>query len=144
LPTFLKLAQYGGYFKPVSEVEPINYPFEISITMPKIPFNAGRDEQTHRPFVYLFDRTEELLNKIKFTNGQKRKLILKMDELSFEYFYDDVPSRSDDNMFGDALFALISIKDYAEQRFKEKQLRVLSTGFSTNHEGITLELQRIE
>ncbi len=145
LPTFLGLAQRLGYFQPRPEpkVEQREYPAEMTIKMPKIPWSAGRGGETHRPFVYVFDRAEEIVDRTRFSKGQKRKLFLQMDKRSFEDFYGDIPARGDDNMCGDVMFALIAVQGYADQRFEEKGFRVLGAGTGTGYDGITLDLQRV-
>lgn len=145
LPTFLGLARKLGYFQPEPEpeVQQEDYPTEMKIKIPEIPWSAGRDGQTHRPFVYVFDRAEEVVNRMRFDAGQKRELLLQMDRRSFEDFYSDIPARGDDNMFGDVMFALEAVVRYAEQRFEEKGFRVLGAGTGTDYDGITLKLQRV-
>ena len=145
LPTFLGLVRGLGYFQPAPkpEVEQRDYPVEMTVRMPQIPWGAGRDGETHRPFVYVFDRAEEIVDRMRFGDGQKRKLLLQMDRRSFEDFYGDIPARGDDNMFGDVMFALIAVQGYADERFEAKGFRVLGAGTGTGYDGITLDLQRV-
>ncbi len=145
LPTFLGLARRLGYFQsvPEPEIEQKDYPDAMAVRMPEIPWSAGRDGETHRPFVYVFDRAEEIVDRMRFGDGQKRKLLLQMDRGSFEYFYGDIPARGDDNMFGDVMFALIAVQGYADERFEAKGFRVFGVGTGTGYDGITLDLQRV-
>ena len=142
LPTFLGLARKVGYFQPMPEmsVEQKVYSSDIMIKMPEIPYGAGRDGVINRPFVYVFDKVEEIVNAIKVEETQTLTLQLLLGKQSFEDFYSDIPCRGDDNMFGSVMFALIAVQNYAAQRLEINGFKVLGVG--TRDSSITLNLQR--
>ena len=102
---------------------------------------AQKHEKTF--FVFVFDRVEELLDRIPFNSGQERKLALYMDRQSFSDFVEDIPCQGDDNIFGRVMFALSTVSGYASVRFDEKGFRILNTGMDSDSTVLRLDVQKV-
>ncbi len=138
LPTFLGLARKLGYFQPTPEpeVEQRDYPAEMKVNMPEVPYDNGG--QPH-PLLYFFERVGELSDKVGFSPAQKRKFEFRMDRDSWERVI-SVPFHGDGTLGGDAMFHTMALFDYASEFFEEKGYRVTSAGAGSNT--LNLELQR--
>lgn len=124
IPTFLNIARKLGYFQqtPTPTVEQKIYPREMAINMPKIPYQAGRDEKTPRPLIYVFDRVEEIIDHIGLSPGQQRVLQLNFDNSSYRDFISDIPYQEDGSLFGNYYFQTIALGNYVSERFQQKGL----------------------
>ena len=132
-PTFLRWAERFGLAKRAPEpiVKKKDYPAIVRIVLPEIPFLARDDGEIRRPFVYVFDRIEEVVDKMIFEEGLERRLNFLMDKTSFERFYSDIPAREDDNMFGDVMNVFSVVYQYAQERFEPKGFKIRGCGTST-------------
>ncbi len=87
-------------------VEPLVYPDVVRVNLPPDnPFSPWRKGERQSPFLYVFDRVEEIVDRMKFDSGQRKELIIMMDVPTFQQFWSDIP---------------IISKHYASQRMGPK------------------------
>lgn len=148
LPTFRQFGQnfLNNLFGPKEKQPEIsqqttNYADHLIIIMPEIPYAAGRNGITPRPFVYVFDRLSEIIEKVPFAEGQERTFTLKMDDRSFKDFDGDIPFMGDDTLVGNGMFAFAAIFQYGEQRFSPLGYNVTSAGNGENN-SIRIKLKK--
>ncbi|GEM_PF-3488248 len=142
VPTFLGLARRMGYFRaePEPEVVRKEYPAQLMINMPEIPYDNGGHPH---PLLYLFERVQELADRMQFSPDQGRKFTLKMDPRSFARVI-NVPFRNDPslfaNIFENAMDHTIALYIYSQEWFGGRGYEVSSAGTGSVESGRTFSL----
>ncbi len=118
LPTFLAVGRRAGIIKtPEQPVAPnVEYGQNITIQFPLIPLDKGGEEHE---LLYLFARLADVADRTIKTPDQETIYNCRMNEFDFQRAM-DFNFRGDGTMFGDVMFQMLALKQYADQFFDER------------------------
>lgn len=111
--------------------KPQDLPNILDIQLPEIPSQAGYEDNIPRPFVYIFDRVVEAVERMRWEKLQTRQLLFLMDGDSAKKFLDDNPAIGDDTFGGNAMYGTLAISYYAGKRLRDHYVSSAGAGGST-------------